>query len=414
MVGPPWQIIEEGESEIPAHLQEFRGGHGHVGAGAGMLVQMQMPDFVLAARAERERALEHFTLYDEQSGKSVTPADMAARLAEVGLRPLSSACVDMRHELETKFEQLQAHVVEAEGLLLLLQGLCAEVSQNSSSLQRDVSSKIEQLQELLEARATVMAAVLRERERVKLSTLHEQIVRTEKVYQKMKRAASGIREMLRNHASMDPVQFMAACRRAGERINPVLIDAAALPYQAEDSADLALTFDDSPEATLLQHTHFVQNKVPAPPKQPRVVKQVKSRTIVKGTGETLDGGGADTGGLYDVTVSWAMPVCPVLCDVPSPVSFILQGRKAGDHSGKPVQNPSASGITDSWITLHDGAQQSFLIRDRRYGERWEFRVSACNECGCGPCSAPVLPFLVGSPLMLEEDKGYSKRDGLRD
>jgi hypothetical protein len=44
MVGPPWQIIEEGESDIPVNLQEFRGGHGHVGAGAGMLVQMQMPD----------------------------------------------------------------------------------------------------------------------------------------------------------------------------------------------------------------------------------------------------------------------------------------------------------------------------------------------------------------------------------
>jgi hypothetical protein len=96
-----------------------------------------------------------------------------------------------------------------------------------------VSSKIEQLHELLEARATVMAAVLRERERVKLSTLHEQIVRTEKVYQKMKRAASGMREILRNHASMDPVQCMSAYRRAGERINPVLVDAASLPYQAE-------------------------------------------------------------------------------------------------------------------------------------------------------------------------------------
>ena len=115
-----------GESEIPAHLQEFRGGDGHFGAGAGMLVQMQMPDFVLAARAERERALEHFTLYDEQSGKSVTPADMVVCLAEVGLRPLSSACVDMRHELE-KFEQLQSHVVESEVLLIRLQGMCAEV-----------------------------------------------------------------------------------------------------------------------------------------------------------------------------------------------------------------------------------------------------------------------------------------------
>jgi hypothetical protein len=49
-----------------------------------------------------------------------------------------------------------------------------------------------------------------------------------------------------------------------------------------------------------------------------------------------------------------------------------------------------------------------------YGERWEFRVSTCNEFGCGPCNTPVVPFLVGSPLMLEEDKGYSKRDGLRD
>ena len=110
-----------------------------------------------------------------------------------------------------------------------------------------MSSKLEQLQELLEARATVMAAV-------------------------------------------EAVQFMAACRRAGERINPVLIDAAVLSYQAEESADLGLTFDASPDATLLQHTHFQQSRVPAPPKQPRVVKQVKSRTIVKREGESLDGG----------------------------------------------------------------------------------------------------------------------------
>ena len=51
---------------------------------------------------------------------------MVVCLAEVGLRPLSSACVDMRHELE-KFEQLQSHVVESEVLLIRLQGMCAEV-----------------------------------------------------------------------------------------------------------------------------------------------------------------------------------------------------------------------------------------------------------------------------------------------
>lgn len=66
------------------------------------------------AEAERERALQSFALYDEQAGRPVTAREIAARLAEVGLRPLSSACTDMRLQLEDKFEQLQQHELEAE------------------------------------------------------------------------------------------------------------------------------------------------------------------------------------------------------------------------------------------------------------------------------------------------------------
>ena len=43
--------------------------------------------------------------------------------AQVGLRPLSSACSDKREALQDKLEQLQASELEAEGLLILLQGL---------------------------------------------------------------------------------------------------------------------------------------------------------------------------------------------------------------------------------------------------------------------------------------------------
>ena len=208
--------------------------------------------------AERERALQNFTLYDEQTGRPVTAREIAARLAEVGLRPLSSACSDMRVQLEDKFEQLQQHELETEGLLILLQGTCADVSQNSANLQRQVVLEVEELKETLESRASSMLAQVRERERFKLAALHDQIARMEKEYDKMKRASGALRGMLRDHASLDPVEFMAACTAADARINPVLRDAGAILYQPEERADLALTVDTSSEKLLLSQTNFLE------------------------------------------------------------------------------------------------------------------------------------------------------------
>ena len=284
-------------------------------------------DLAHLLHAERERALHKFTLYDEQSGKAVTAKEIAARLAEVGLRPLSSACSDMRLQLEDKFEQLQAHELEAEGLLILLQGTCADVSHNSANLQRHVLVQVEQLKEALETRGAAMLAQVRERERFKLAALHEQIARMEKEYDKMKRASVALRAMLRDHASLDPVEFMSACTAADERINPVLRDAAAISYQPEESADLSLTLDTEAERLLLAHTNFQENKTPPAPSQIRVIKLSPQYPGEAGAGgEASEGGAGATSlaraagpsGSYSLTVGWSMDLSPILSDVPAP------------------------------------------------------------------------------------------------
>jgi hypothetical protein len=242
--------IAKGLGDISGHFATDSEIFG-AGAGGGM------PEH-LWARVDRERMLHNFTLYDETSGKAVSTKDIASRLAEVGLRPLSAACTDMRLQLEQKFEQLQAHELEAEGLLILLQGSCADVAQNSANLQRHVLAHIEQLKEQLEARASAMVAHVREQERQKLSSLHDQIGRAEKEYDKMKRSSATLRHMLKDHASMDPVAFMSACQAAEQRITPVLVDAAAFSYRREENPDFDLTLDVSSETLLLQHTNFEQ------------------------------------------------------------------------------------------------------------------------------------------------------------
>eukprot|EP00960_Hanusia_phi_P058329 763856-Hanusia_phi.AAC.4 len=300
----------------------------------------------------------------------VSARDMAERLAKIGLKPLNSACRDLRKELEEKWERLQGHELEAESLLILLQSICGEVSQRSIGLQKNVLKEVEELKDMLDTRAMAMVHTVREQERLKLSTLHAQIAAVEKEYESMKRSSSSLKSVLKDSSS-DPLEFVQSYRNIEGRVVRVLQSAESLRYQPEESSSFLLDLNVEPQRAVIAQTNFHQLKTPPFPPSLRFVRQEQGAILL----------------------AWTEVSLPPLLDISPVTHYSLHARRISSSSSSPQgRNKNERGEEDErgqWEVVFEGQERQHLMSRAKGGERWKFRVCACNQFGMGECSSEV-------------------------